>query len=84
MAWKEGGVVSRANYLSEPNPNWDSLLTEEEKNFLHDTRWSVDLHRLPAEAVKKLVAAAMRMFEETEEEGTAGEGGAVSLVWRCV
>jgi len=50
------------------------LLSEEEKEFVREWRWSVDLTRLPAEDVRRLVRAAKAFAEELSEEAPAAEG----------
>jgi hypothetical protein len=66
--------MGRAKYLPGPNPEWDRLLSEEEKEFVREWRWSVDLTRLPAEDVRRLVRAAKAFAEELSEEAPAAEG----------
>jgi len=66
--------MGRAKYLPGPNPEWDRLLSEEEKEFVREWRWSVDLTRLPAGDVRKLVRAAMAFAEELPEEVPAPGG----------
>lgn len=52
------------------NPEWDALLSEEEKAFISEPDFycSVDLRRLPKEEVKALVKLMMTIFEEQKEQ----------------